>query len=248
MQKYTGYVAAVAHACYGLSAWLAFVTIVLPLAAVVAVLPGLERRRAITRHAARLVLFMMAARPRIKGLEHLPAEPCIVVANHASYVDGMVLAAALPPRFSFVIKREMTRVPVAHLFLRRIGSQFVERFDTRRGAADARRIIALAESRHSLAFFPEGTFHPEPGLRRFQSGAFAAAVRGNVPVIPVVIRGTRHMLAGGTVLPRPSRLEVIVKPAVRHNGGDDAVAQLRSACRASMLDELAEPDLGGRMA
>lgn len=221
--------AALARAVYGVIAWSAFLVVALPLVALVAILPGESRRRAATRHAARLTLAVMAARPRVSGLQHLPAAPCIVVANHASYLDGMVLSAALPPRFGFVIKREMTRVPLAHFLLRRIGSQFVERFDTRRGAADARRILALAESRHSLAFFPEGTFRSEPGLRRFHSGAFAAAVRGDLPVVPVVIRGTRRMLAAGQLLPQPGQIEVIVKPAVRHNGADDAVEALRTS-------------------
>lgn len=243
MRRPAEYIAALGQAGYGLAAWLAFLAVALPLAVLLAILPGLARRRGATRQAARLALALMVARPRVTGLQHLPDGPCIVVANHASYLDGMVLTAALPPRFGFVIKREMTRVPVAHWLLRRIGSQFVERFDTRRGAADARRILALAESQHSLAFFPEGTFHPEPGLRRFQGGAFAAAVRGRVPVVPVVIRGTRRMLAGGTVLPRRSRLEVIVKPAVRHNGEDDAAARLRGVCRSSILEDLGEPDL-----
>jgi 1-acyl-sn-glycerol-3-phosphate acyltransferase len=185
---------------------------------------------------------LTAARPRVTGIEHLPASACIVAANHASYVDGVILAAALPSRFRFVIKREMTRVPLAHFLLRRIGSLFVERFDTRRGASDARRILSLAESRHSLAFFPEGTFRREPGLRRFQSGAFAAAVRGDLPVVPVVIRGTRQMLCAGRWLPRPSKLEVIVKPPVHHNGESDAVAALLESCRRSILEELREPD------
>lgn len=248
MRRPGTYIAALGQLAYGVAGWIAFLAVALPLVALVAVLPGLDRRRAAARHAARLVLFLMRARPRVAGLALLPPGPCIVVANHASYVDGMVLTASLPPRFGFVIKREMTRVPVAHFLLRRIGSQFVERFDTRRGAADARRILALAEARQSLAFFPEGTFRPEPGLRRFQSGAFAAAVRGDVPVVPVVIRGTRHMLAAGTLLPRMSRLEVIVKPPVRHNGEGDAVAVLRTACRTSILEDLPEPDLAGQHA
>lgn len=245
MRKPVDRLAALVPAAYGLAAWLAFLAVALPLAAVVTILPGEPRRRAATRRAARITLALMAARPRVSGLQHLPASPCIVVANHASYLDGMVLTAILPPRFGFVIKREMTRVPVAHFLLRRIGSQFVERFDTRRGAADARRILALAESRASLAFFPEGTFRPEPGLRRFQGGAFAAAVRGDLPVVPVVIRGTRRMLGAGRLLPRPGRLEVIVKPPVRHNGEADAAAVLRDSCRARILEDLREPDLAG---
>jgi 1-acyl-sn-glycerol-3-phosphate acyltransferase len=231
------------EAAYGLACWVTFTLVALGLVAVVAILPGISRRRAATRWGARLFLALAAARPRVSGLEQLPDEPCVVVANHASYLDGVILTAVLPPRFAFVIKREMTRVPLVHFLLRRIGSQFVERFDTRRGAADARRILALAESQHSLAFFPEGTFRPEPGLRRFQSGAFAAAARGRTPVVPVVIRGSRAMLGADMRLPRRTPLEVIVKPPVRHNGEDDAVATLRTASRDSILEELAEPDL-----
>lgn len=243
MRKLTTAVAALGQVLYGLLGWLAFLLVALLLVIMVALLPGLRQRRSAARWAARLYLLVTGTRTRVTGLEHLPEEPCIVVANHASYMDGLVLTAALPPRFSFVIKREMTRVPVAHFLLRRIGSQFVERFDTRRGAADARRILALAGSRQSLAFFPEGTFRSEPGLRRFQSGAFAAAVRGRVPVVPVVIRGTRHMLAADRVLPRHSRLDVIVKPPLHHNGEADAADTLRRISRSSILEDLPEPDL-----
>jgi 1-acyl-sn-glycerol-3-phosphate acyltransferase len=243
MRVWAEKIAALGHAFYGVFVWLVFFTVAFSLLGVVVVLPGQERRRSAARHAARLVLMLTGSRPRISGLQHLPATPCIVAANHASYVDGIVLTAALPARFRFVIKREMTQVPVAHFLLRRIGSLFVERFDTRRGAADARRVLALAESHQSLAFFPEGTFRREPGLRRFQNGAFAAAVRGNVPLVPVVICGSRRMLPAGEWLARPSQLEVIVKPPVHHNGDSDAVATLLRSCRDSILENLPEPDL-----
>ncbi len=227
----------------GVFAWFAFLLVMVPLTLAVAVLPGENRRRAAARNAARAFLRLTGTALTVLGLESLPQEPCVVAANHASYLDGLVLTAVLPPRFAFVIKREMTRVPVAHFLLRRIGSAFVERFDARGGARDARRVLALAQSRESLAFFPEGTFGREPGLRRFQNGAFAAAVRGGIPIVPVVIRGTRAMLPADAWLPRPESLVVIVKPAVRHNGEDDAVAALRKACRSSILADLGEPDL-----
>jgi len=234
---------AAAGTLYGVAGWLLFVAVALGLAIVVTVLPGEGRRRAATRRGARLFLALAALRPAVRGLENLPAEPCIVAANHASYLDGVVLTAVLPPRFAFVIKREVASVPLVHFFLRRIGAQFVERFDTRRGASDARRLLALAQSRQSLAFFPEGTFRVEPGLRRFQNGAFAAAVRGDAPIVPVVIRGTRGALPADGWLPRRHPLAVIVKPAVRHNGEDDAVAILLKGCRSSILEDLGEPDL-----
>ena len=228
---------------YGVYAAFAFVAIALPTLVLLTITPRLTTRRRFVRRAA-ATIFRLAGTPLdVQGTHHIPEDGCIIVANHASYLDGVILTAALPPRFGFVIKREMTRVPLAHYLLRRIGSEFVERFDAQRTATDARRILQKAGTRESLAFFPEGTFHVEPGLRRFHNGAFAAALRGNVPVVPVVIRGSRRMLPAERVLPRPGRIEVIVKPPVTHDPGDP-VRSLLAATRQSILADLWEPDLG----
>ena len=172
-------------------AWLAGLLFLIPASVVVICLPGRHRRRRLARRTAQGLFRLMGVPVRIHGLERFPEQPCIVVANHASYLDGPVLTAVLPPRFGFVIKREMARVPLAGAFLKRIGSQFVERFDRHRGAADALRVLRTATRGHSLVFFPEGTFTPTPGLMKFHSGAFTTAVRAGCPVVPAVVRGTR---------------------------------------------------------
>lgn len=239
----SGLCAGVSRWIHGLWSWLLFGLIALTLIGLCSGLPARQQRRAAARHAARAFLLLTATRPVTSGIQYLSEGSCIIVANHASYLDGLILTAVLPPRFSFVIKREMTRVPLAHFLLRCLGSQFVERFDTRRGAADARRVLSLAASQESLAFFPEGTFKREPGLRRFQNGAFAAALRGNLPVIPVAIVGSRQILAAGQWLPRRGTLSVIVKPAVHHNGEPDGMQTLLQQCRQAILDEIDEPDI-----
>ena len=149
---------------FGIYAAVVFAAFVVPAMALVAVAPRLSMRRRIVRTAAAGMFCLTGTRLTVRGLSHIPAEPCVIVANHASYLDGPILTAALPPRFGFVIKREMTRVPLAHFLLRRIGSEFVERNDTHKSAADARRILQKARAQESLAFFPEGTFRREAGL------------------------------------------------------------------------------------
>ena len=119
---------------------------------------------------------------RSRDWSGLPQAPCVVVANHASYIDGIVAAAALPPDFAFVIKKEMVRVPLASLLLRRLGSAFVERFDRHKGGADTRRVWKLAATGQSLVFFPEGTFDDDaPGGpvsgRRLRDGRAVRACR-----------------------------------------------------------------------
>jgi 1-acyl-sn-glycerol-3-phosphate acyltransferase len=230
------------HVLFGVYATVMFVAVTLATLILLALTPQMTTRRRVVRRAAASVFCLAGTRLVVRGLSHIPDEPCIVVANHASYLDGPILTAALPPRFAFVIKREMTRVPLAHFLLRRIGSEFVERNDTHKSAADARRILQKARAQESLAFFPEGTFTPERGLRRFHNGAFAAALRGQVPVVPVAIRGSRHMLPAAQILPRPGRLEVIVMPALVPSTTADVASLLQDA-RRSILAALDEPDL-----
>lgn len=216
----------------------AFVLVLLPF--------GIKARRHIAHLAARGFFVVAGLRMRLVDEHRLPAGPCVVVANHASYLDGIVLKAALPARFSFVIKKEFSRVPLAGLLLRRIGSEFVDRFNRHAGGMDARRLLKAADAGQALAFFPEGTFLPEPGLGKFHSGAFTIAARAELPVVPLAIRGTRYILPSGRFLPRPGRIDIHVLPSVgpiRDMKPADAVTHTRDVAHARILAELGEPDL-----
>jgi 1-acyl-sn-glycerol-3-phosphate acyltransferase len=174
-------------------------------------LPGLRSRRRVAGVFSRGFLRAAGIPLRVEGIERLPRDPCVVVANHGSYIDGVVAAAALPPEFAFVIKKEMVRVPLASLFLRRLGSAFVERFDRHKGGSDARRVWKLAATGQSLVFFPEGTFDSTRQVGRFLGGAFATAERSRMRIVAVAIHGTRAVLPNGSILIRrkPIRFEIL---------------------------------------
>jgi 1-acyl-sn-glycerol-3-phosphate acyltransferase len=233
---------------YGIYAAALFLVVALVALAGVLLLPTLTARRGTARIAARSFFFLAGMPLKVRGQQHLPRGQSVVVANHASYLDGVVMTAALPPRFGFVIKREMNEVPLAGLLLRRIGSEFVERFNRHKGATDARRVLRTASSGHSLVFFPEGTFTPEVGLGKFHTGAFAIAARAACPVIPAIILGTRRNMPATRILPRPGALEVRFGEPILATAppeGDDPVLALRDRSRAAILAELGEPDLAG---
>jgi len=174
-------------------------------------LPSLRARRLVAGKLSRGFLHAAGMRFTVEGLDRLPAVPCVVVANHASYIDGLVAAAALPPDFAFVIKKEMVRVPLMGLLLRRLGSQFVERFNRHKGGVDARRVLKLAATGQSLVFFPEGTFDEIRQIGKFQGGAFATAARSSMPVVAMAIHGTRDVLPPGglTVYRLPIRVQIL---------------------------------------
>ena len=231
-------------AAYALWVALTFLTVGLSAVALMLVVPGITRRRGAGRRAARIFLRLVAMPLTVKHEERLPEGQCVVVCNHASYLDGPVMMAALPPRFAFVIKREMSAVPLAAMVLRRLGSVFVERNRTQ-ASADARRLLRNASRGNSLVFFPEGTFDPRPGVHKFHAGAFASAVRAGCPLVPAVLRGTRRALWPGGALPLPGPIELEILPPITPatGAGSEAVPVLRDAARAAILAALGEPDL-----
>lgn len=199
-------------------------------------LPGLRARRRVAGGFSRAFLRAAGIPFSVHGAERLPREPCVVVANHASYLDGIVAIAALPPDFAFVIKSEMVRVPLASLLLRRLGSEFVERYDVKRGATDARRMLKRAARGQSLVFFPEGTFDEMRQIGKFMRGAFATAARTGMPVVAIAIHGTRDVLPSGTVRIRRRPIKVEVLEVLR---GADARSRSRELIGQAVGEPLA---------
>ena len=197
-------------------------------------LPNMRRRRWVAGFGSRLFMRVVGIGFSVDGLEHLPATPCVVVANHASYIDALAIVAALPPDFAFVIKKEMVKVPLAGLLLRRLGSQFVERFDRHKGATDARRVLKLAATGQSLMFFPEGTFDENRRIGKFLGGAFTTAQRSRMPVVPVAIHGSRDVMPPGgmSVFRRPIRVQIL---------GVMAAEEARTTSRELIARAVGEP-------
>lgn len=215
--------------------------IVAGLCVVLTVTPGLRRRRRSARAAARLFFLAIGSPVRIDD-RLLPEGICVVVANHASYLDGLILTAALPPNFTFLIKQEMAGTPIAGFVLNRLGSRFVNRADPSHRRRTVRRLVASAANGEALALFPEGTFDAVPGLKPFQLGAFAAASRAKLPVVPAVIVGSRAKLPAGCLLPAPGTLTVRICEPLAPERYASARGLMRAA-RRRILEHLPEPDL-----
>jgi 1-acyl-sn-glycerol-3-phosphate acyltransferase len=200
--------------------------------------------------ATRLLVQLTRTPFHIDGQEHLPdkQQPCIFVANHASYLDGPLLIAAVQRPFSFIAKAELNEQFIAGIFLRRIQSIFVERFDLKKSIHDVQQITRIAETDRSLFFFPEGTFTRIPGLLPFHLGAFLTAVDTGLPIVPIAIRGSRSVLRSGTNRPQRSAISISIgKPIFPQRSSNDSWEQaimLRDAARVHILRYCGEPDLG----
>ncbi|MCP4317682.1 MAG: AMP-binding protein [Hyphomicrobiales bacterium] len=211
----------------------------------IALVPGRSRRRLLFRWATSLFVRLLDIVPAVEGLDRLPLdEPYVLVANHGSFLDGLVLAAILPGDYTFTVKREIAETPIAGTFLRRIGVAFIERLDISSGVADARSLVQQLTTGEPLVVFPEGTFDRRPGLRLFQMGAFVTAAQAGVPIVPVAIQGTRAILRGDAWFARRGRIGVTFSPAIRPTGDDwKAALALRDEARMAILRNCGEPDL-----
>jgi 1-acyl-sn-glycerol-3-phosphate acyltransferase len=226
--------------------WTAFLLLAPGVWLWVAILPRRSWRRRLVRSAARFAARLTSTPLRVEGEpEQLEGGRRVIAANHASYLDGFVLAAVLPPDAAYVVKGELAGPLVSRVFLRRLGALFVERFDPEKGAEDIGRAVRLLqEGGDSLVIFPEGTFQPPPGLLPFHSGGFHVAVEAGAPVVPVALRGTRAKLRGSSWFPRPGGVRVTVRPSIEPEGtGWQATAELRQKVRAEILRHSGEPDL-----
>lgn len=180
----------------------------------------------------------------IHGLHHLPTGPALAVANHPSWLDGLVLAMVLPASFRFVAGEVFRRRTLSGLVLRRVGTEFVERIERERGVSDTDRLVALARAGRRLVVFPEGGLARTPGLRSFHMGAFVVAAQAGVPIVPIAIRGTRSILQPGHRFVRRGAIHVAVEHPVQPMGTDWAAAvALQHATRATILRRCGEPDI-----
>jgi len=136
-------------------------------------------------------------RVQLHGAENIQqSAACVYVANHVSWFDVFCLASALP-RWSFVAKAELRRIPIFGRGAEAVGTVFVER--TNRHAALQMYEAASVRIREgaSVVVFAEGTRGDEYALRPFKKGSFVLAISAGVPIIPVVIMGTREVMRRG---------------------------------------------------
>ena len=241
-----------AEAAYSTYLWCFFGLLALIAIPIIILLPVRQWRWRFSHRLGRILIPLMRIPLTVKGIEYLPLNsPCMLVANHTSYIDLFILPAILPRPFRFVAKGELMGVPVVHLLLRRLGTEFVERYDKQKGLADARRISESAVSGPPLLYFPEGTFTRTPGLLPFHMGAFTTAAELNLPIIPIALRGARSMLRDESWFVRRKSITVTIgEPIipVKSNRNDksqtwETSLNLRNATRKFILRYCGEPDL-----
>lgn len=196
----------------------------------------------------------------VEGTGHVPAEgPFVLVPNHSSFADHLVLDAVLAvlreTPSKYLTKAEAFTHPVRRLWTESLGGIPVDR--DRPGKELLAAVDRVFTDRGALVVYPEGTRGPGWPLLPFKDGAFRFAVRAGVPVIPVGMWGAQDILPKGASFPRRAGVRIVFGaplPDDRALTRPQRVAALTESARealASLVDTARtgpDPDRSSRAA
>src|SRR5688572_4091824 len=161
-----------------------------------------------------------------------PRRPYVAVANHESYAD-IFLISHLPWEMKWLSKAEIMRLPLMGWMMKMAGDIPVERGDTRSRAEALTGIRDRLRKKVSVMIMPEGTRSRTDDMLPFRDGAFRIAIEEQVPVLPIVVAGTRHAMEKGSLLFNRATAEARVLEPVETTGMTlSDVARLRDDVRA----------------
>jgi 1-acyl-sn-glycerol-3-phosphate acyltransferase len=201
---------------------------------------------------SRMILGTLGAKPQVEGMEKIDlSKPQVYVVNHLSALDIPVLYAYLPFQFRILAKKELFRYPFMGWHLHRSGQIPVVLENPKASVRSLNRAVAALKEGMSLVVFPEGGRSSDGQLQPFMGGAFYAAIRAQVDVIPMALVGTYEMLKMNTWHIKPGPLYLLVGEPISTVGltsrdlekvtskAHDVIAQLYYSRSAS-------PDLRGQ--
>jgi 1-acyl-sn-glycerol-3-phosphate acyltransferase len=173
-----------------------------------------------------LILKTTGVHVDVTGLERLdPSRSYVFAANHQSFYDIPILFASLPFQLRIISKASVGRVPFVGWHLQRTGHVLVDR--ERPGPGIIKKMARLVRQQHSLFVFPEGTRSTDGAVGRFKGGSFLIAVDAGLPVVPISIQGSRHVMFRGHLMVCPGNVTVTVHEPIETSGVPrDAVREL----------------------
>jgi 1-acyl-sn-glycerol-3-phosphate acyltransferase len=159
---------------------------------------------------SRLILVTTGVRVDVAGLDRLQSgRTYVFVANHQSHYDTPILFSSLPYQLRVIAKESLGRFPFIGWHLRRTGHMLVDR-----SRPDRAKVFGwasrLTANGLSLFVFPEGTRSRDGRVARFKGGSFYLAMEAGLPVVPLSIVGSRHVMLKGRLATYPGRVRLVV--------------------------------------
>ena len=168
---------------------------------------------------SRMILWTSGVHLTVRGLENIqPGVNYIFCVNHQSHMDIPIVLVSLPVQFRFLAKKQLFRIPFLGWHLQRSGHISIDRENPRAAVKSIRAAAAQIQNGTPVVIFPEGGTSTDTSIHPFKGGGFMLATQSQVDVIPVTVRGSRHVLAKGSHHIRGGKVDVIVGPPISSRG------------------------------
>jgi 1-acyl-sn-glycerol-3-phosphate acyltransferase len=236
---------------YQLYVWLVF----MPLAAVVSLVAGFSTAvfativnprfasRLFAVRWARILAWLTPIGVSVRGAEHADrARTYVVVCNHQSQYDILLVYGWLDLDLKWVMKQELRKIPGIGIGCEKAGHIFIDRKNPRHARASVEKALAQLGDGVGILFFAEGTRSLDGKLLPFKKGAFRLAIEQQLPVLPVTLIGTREILPARTLSLFPGRASMLIHPAIETRNMDGGqVDFLLDLTRQAIASGLPEP-------
>ena len=165
----------------------------------------------IARIWGKSILVVSRIKVSVKGLSNIdPSSPYIYMPNHQSNFDIPVLLGHLTVQFRWLAKMELFKIPIFGRAMRKAGYISIDRYH-RESAFESLKVAAnKIKSGVSVLIFPEGTRSRDGNIRPFKKGGFVMAIDSGVPIVPVVITGTRAIMPKGKFRVYPGHVSMVI--------------------------------------
>jgi 1-acyl-sn-glycerol-3-phosphate acyltransferase len=195
-----------------------------------------------------LILATTGVRVTATGRERLdPRATHVFVSNHQSIYDIPIVFASLPFQLRIISKASLGRVPFLGWHLRWTGHLLVDR--ARPGPATLKRVAELMQRGHSLIVFPEGTRSVDGRVGRLKRGVFLLAIEAGLPIVPVAVLRSRHVMLKGRLMTCPGDVGLVVHPPIATSGRSrDEAGTLAETVRNIIESTVRERDLADAVA
>jgi 1-acyl-sn-glycerol-3-phosphate acyltransferase len=158
----------------------------------------------IARIWAKLILLVSGIKVNVKGLSNIdPAKSYIYMCNHQSNFDIPVLLGCLPVQFRWLAKAELFKIPIFGRAMRGAGYVGIDRFNRESAFESIEEAAGKIKNGVSVMIFPEGTRSRDGKIRLFKKGGFIMALNAGALIVPIVIRGTRPIMAKSSLRINP---------------------------------------------
>lgn len=161
---------------------------------------------------AKYVLKVTKTSMEVSGIENIPKENCVFVANHQAIFDGFALVAYIDKPFGFIAKKEIRKIPLVSGWLKSIGSIYINRKSPREAIKTIGEAVEKINEGYSIMIFPEGTRSLKSKMNPFKKGSMRLATKSKVAIVPITIDGTYNVLEVGSKVTGNKVKMVIHKP------------------------------------